>query len=81
MGISLIGKNLIPGEGDANSFLNEEFLIVWKLKFITLSNLPSMLLFLLRTCVTCVMSATPISDVCKVLGYLKMLIRDKSCHP
>ena len=38
MGISLKGKNLHP-EG-ANPFLYEQFLIVWKITFITLSNLP-----------------------------------------
>ena len=57
MGTSLNGKNWLPEE--ATSFLYEQFLIVWKVTFITLSDLPSMLLFLLRTCVTCVMCNTP----------------------
>ena len=35
---ALKGKNLLP-EG-ANSFLYEKFLIVWKITFITLSDLP-----------------------------------------
>ena len=48
MGSSLKGKNLLP-EG-ANYFLYEQFLIVWKITFITLSDLPWMLLFLLRMC-------------------------------
>ena len=38
IGTSLKGKNLLP-EG-ANSFLYEQFLIVWKITFITLSDLP-----------------------------------------
>ena len=60
MGTSLKGKNLLP-EG-ANSFLYEQFLIVsWKITFITLSDLPLMLLFLLRTCVTSVMGAMPMT--------------------
>ena len=56
MGTSLKGKNLRP-EG-ANSFHHEQFLIVLKITFITLSDLLWMLLFLLRTCVCCVMGAT-----------------------
>ena len=56
MGTSLKGKNLLP-EG-ANSFLYEQFLIVWKITFITLSDLLWMLIFLLRTCI---MGATPMS--------------------
>ena len=40
------------------SFLYEQFLIERKIIFITLSDLPWMLLFLLRTYVTCVMGAT-----------------------
>ena len=36
MGITFKGKNLLP-EG-RNSFFKEEFLIVWKITFITLSN-------------------------------------------
>ena len=52
------GENLLA-EG-ANSFLYEQFLIVWKITFITLNDLPCMLLFLLRMYVTCVMGATPI---------------------
>ena len=35
-------------------FVYEQFLIIWKITFITLSDLPCMLLFLLRTCVTCI---------------------------
>ena len=38
----------------------EQFLIAWKITFITLSDLPWMLLFLLWTCVTGVMGATPV---------------------
>ena len=38
MGTSLKGKNLLP-EG-ANSFLYEQFLIVWKITFTTLGDLP-----------------------------------------
>ena len=57
MGTYLKGMNLLP-EG-ANSFLYEQFLILLKITFITLSDLPWMLLFLLRTCVTYVMGATP----------------------
>ena len=38
MGTSLKGKNLPPEE--ANSFLYEQFLIVWKITFITVSDLP-----------------------------------------
>ena len=44
MGISLYGKNLLP-EG-ANSFLYEQFLIIWKITFTTLSYLPFVLLFI-----------------------------------
>ena len=58
MATSLKGKNLLP-EGK-NLFLYEQFLMVWKITFTTLSHLPWMLsFFLLRTCVTCVMGATP----------------------
>ena len=57
MGTSLKGKNSLP-EG-ANSFLYEQYLIVWKFTFITLSDLPLMLLFLSHMCVYCVMGATP----------------------
>ena len=39
-------------------FLYEQFLIEWKIIFIALSDLPWMLLLLLRTYVTCVMGAT-----------------------
>ena len=53
---SLKRKILLPK--GANSFLYEQFLTVWKISFITLSDLPRMLLFLLRSCVTCVMGAT-----------------------
>ena len=38
MGTSLKGKNLLPL--GANSFLYEQFLKVWKITFITLSDLP-----------------------------------------
>ena len=38
MGTSLKGKNLLLG--GANSFLYEQFHIVWKITFITLSDLP-----------------------------------------
>ena len=38
MGTSLKGKNLLP-QG-ANSFLEEQFLLVWKLTFTTLGELP-----------------------------------------
>ena len=38
IGTSIKGKNLLPG--GANSFLYEQFLIVWKITFITLSDLP-----------------------------------------
>ena len=72
MRTSFKGKNLLPGEG-ANSFLYEKFLIVRKLKFITLSDLPWMLLFLLRTCVTCVMSAKPICTHVIFFAYFKLL--------
>ena len=57
MGTSLKGKNLLP-EG-ANSFLYEQFLIVGKITFITLSDLPWILLFFLRMRVARVMGATP----------------------
>ena len=57
MGTSLKGKNLLP-EG-ANSFIYEQFLIVWKITFITLSELNLMLLFRLGMCVTFVMGAMP----------------------
>ena len=49
MGTSLEGKNLLLEE--VNSFLYEQFLIVWKITIITLSDLPLMLLFSLRKCV------------------------------
>ena len=55
MGTSLKRKTSLP-EG-ANSFLYEQFIIVWKITSITLSDLPRMLLFLLRLCLTCVMGA------------------------
>ena len=45
MGTSLKGKNL-PQEGE-NSFLYEQFFIEWKILFITLSDLPRMLLFVI----------------------------------
>ena len=54
---SLKGKNLL--QAGANSFLYEQFLRVWKITFTTLGYLPWMLLFLLRTCVGCIMGATP----------------------
>ena len=50
IGTSLKGQNLLP-EG-ANSFLYEQFLIVWKITYNTPSDLPELLLFLLRRCVT-----------------------------
>ena len=50
MGTSLKRKNSLT-EG-ANSCLYEQFLTVWKITFITLSDLPLMLQFLLRTCLT-----------------------------
>ena len=59
MGTSLKGKNLLP-EG-ANSFLSEQFLVVWEITFTTLGELPRVLLFLLRSFIYCVMGATPIS--------------------
>ena len=71
MGTSLKGKTLLPD--GANSFLYEQFLIVWKISFITLSDLPGMYNFLLRTCVTCVMGATP------MYGMVKKLT-DKRCQ-
>ena len=36
------------------------FLIEWKIHFIALNDPPLMLLFLLRTCVICVMGAMPV---------------------
>ena len=57
IGTSLKGKNLLLS--GANSFLYEQFLIIWKISFITLSYIPRMLLFLLRMCVACIMGATP----------------------
>ena len=57
IGTSLKGKNLLP-EG-ANSFLYEQFLVVWEITFNTLGKLPRVLLFLLRTCVYCVIETTP----------------------
>ena len=70
IGTSLKGKNLLP-QG-ANSFLFEQFLIVWKVNIITLSDLPWMLLSLLPTCVICVMGATPMhhSPISCVLSYI-----------
>ena len=38
LGTSLKGKNLLPG--GANSFLYEQFLIVWTITFTTFSDLP-----------------------------------------
>ena len=70
MGTSLKGKNLLP-EG-ANSSLYEQFLILWKITFITWSDLPWMLLFLLCTCVTWVMGAMPLS---RPFWFLKKLPR------
>ena len=43
MGTSLKRKNLLPER--ANYFLYEQFFIVWKITFITLSDLPWLLLF------------------------------------
>ena len=59
IGTSLKRKNLLPKE--AISFLFEQFIRVWKITFTTSGYLSWMLLFLLRTCVGCVMGATPIS--------------------
>ena len=42
-------------------FLYEQFLIILKLNFIKLSDLPRMLLVVLRTCITCVLGATPMT--------------------
>ena len=50
-------NGLLP-EG-ANSFLYEQFLIVWKITYITLSELPWMLLFILCKCISCIIGATP----------------------
>ena len=61
MGPSLKGKNLLS-EG-ANSFLYEQVPIVWKITFITISDLPWMLLFLLHSCVTSLTGAMPMADV------------------
>ena len=57
MGTSLKGKNSLPEE--ANSFLLKQLLKVWKITFTTYGELPRVLLFLLRTCVYCVIGATP----------------------
>ena len=73
-GTSLKGKSLLP-EG-ANSFFYEQFPIVWKITFITLSDLPWMLLFLLCKWVTCVMDATPMKSV--VLCWLSKLTFPKN---
>ena len=48
MGTSLKGKNVLPEE--VNFFLKEQLLMVWKITFTTLGDLPGMLLFLLCTC-------------------------------
>ena len=55
----LLLKARICSHFGANSFLSEQLIIVWKITFITLSDLPWMLLFLIRTCVTRVMGSTP----------------------
>ena len=70
MRTSLKGNNLLLKfpEG-VNSFLYEQFLLVWKITFITLSDLPWMLLFLLRTCITCVIGATPMVSINQDLLY------------
>ena len=69
MGTSLKEKNLLPEE--ANSFLSEQFLKVWKITFTTLGELPWVLLFLLRACVYCVMGATPM--LLKLQCYILLL--------
>ena len=46
MGTSLKGKNLLPER--ANSFLYEQFLIVWKINFITLSDPLNFAIFINR---------------------------------
>ena len=69
MGTSLKGKHLLP-EG-ANSFLYELFLIVWKITFITISVILLNVTFLLRTCETCVMGATPMDCMATQENRLK----------
>ena len=56
---TMILFNCVPFQM-GTSLIYEQFLIVWKITFITLSDLPRMLLILLRTCVTCVMGARPV---------------------
>ena len=78
MGTSLKGKNLLP-EG-ANSFLYEQFLIVWKITYITLSAFLECyyIVFLLCTCVNCVMGAMPmllwqIRDASRMSGKKQLI--------
>ena len=58
-GTSLKGKNVLP-QG-ANSFLYEQFLMVWKITFTTLGALPCLLLhcIFIAHMRNCVMGATP----------------------
>ena len=53
MGTSLKGKNLLP-EG-ANSFLYEQFLLVWEIIFTTLGDLPCMCSIFITHVRNCVM--------------------------
>ena len=76
MGTSHEGKNLLP-EG-TNSILYEQFPIVWKITFMTLNDLPIMLLFLLRMCVTCMMGATPMSTQISCAGSYHYFVRKES---
>ena len=64
MGISLKGKNLLP-EG-ANSFLLEQFLMVWEITFTTLSDLPLNVTFFITHTRKCVMGATPMLYIARV---------------
>ena len=57
MGTTFKGKNLLP-EG-SNSFPKEQFLMVWKITFTTLGDLPWMLLFITHRR-NCLMGATSI---------------------
>ena len=52
-------ENIHPKFQKKKAFHYEQFLIEWKIIFIALSDIPWMLLILLRTCVTCVMDTTP----------------------
>ena len=72
MGTSLKGKNLLP-EG-ANSFLYEQFLILWKITFITLSDLFWILLVFIthvRNLRTGCFANDPgtLSELCRVSNY------------